>query len=56
MRKGVFIEKAELPGMIADYFGVPPKDVIPTEKGYIVITEKEEDREADRPGKSNADR
>ena len=56
MRKGVFIEKAELPQMIADYFGVPPKDVIPTERGFIVITEKEEDREADRTRTSHPDR
>ncbi len=48
MRNGIFIEKAELPQMIADYFGVPLKDVIPTEKGFIVLTEKEEEREADR--------
>lgn len=48
MRKGIFIEKAELPEMIADYFGVPPKDVIPTEKGFMVLTEKEGDHEADR--------
>ena len=47
MRKGVFIETAELPEMIADYFNVPPKDVIPTEKGYLVITEKENQDEAD---------
>ena len=48
MRKGVFIEAAELPEIIADYFGVPPKDVIPTEKGYIVLTEKEKQHETDR--------
>ena len=48
MRKGVFIEMAELPELIADYFGVPAKDVIPTEKGYMVITEKEKQNEADR--------
>jgi hypothetical protein len=48
MRKGVFIEMAELPEMIADYFGVPPKDVIQTEKGFMVLTEKEKQDEADR--------
>ena len=48
MQKAVYVSWEDVPGILSDYFGVPPEDVKVTEGGITVIVERKAADETDR--------